>query len=159
MIKKEFNQLRDKISRKNAKANCVIITQNYKNLYYRPQQSLIKSKNKQKLEGSIIVNDKYYSDYFYEPIYQEKINKVIKDEKFNDVFENNSFLIKLQGGGKNGQLEAFVSVLFKTIFKLGNENLNAIIKNRKLSKIDTRTVERKKIGKYKARKSYVYKRR
>lgn len=66
--------------------------------------------------------------------------------------------IKVHGGGFNGQVEAIIPAIAKAIQNF-DMNTRRTMKRYKLTKHDPRQVERKKIGHYKARKSFVYVRR
>ena len=66
--------------------------------------------------------------------------------------------IKVWGGGYNGQVEAIVPALSKAIQSF-DTNTRKTLRYFKFMKHDGRNVERKKIGKKKARKGLVYVRR
>lgn len=66
--------------------------------------------------------------------------------------------IKVWGGGTKGQVEAIMPAMSRALMGF-DVNTKKAVKDMGLLKLDPRVVERKKIGKQKARKGNVYRRR
>jgi len=66
--------------------------------------------------------------------------------------------IKVHGGGFNGQVEAIIPALSRAIANF-DTSTRRVLKVYNQMTLDKRIKERKKIGKYKARKARVFRRR
>lgn len=103
--------------------------------------------------NNIIINNKKIEEYFP------------KNLQYNIIFyplklTNTSFLIKVKvkGGGYMGQIQAIKYGISKAIFKYDKKYKN-ILSSKKLLSNDSRRVERKKIGRKKARKNKQFSKR
>jgi small subunit ribosomal protein S9 len=106
-------------------------------------------------EGNIIVNDKDYKTYFPLVYLQNQV-----EQPFKAVDGANKFDVKInaQGGGLKGQAEAAKLGIARALLEVDAE-LRPTLKAAGLLKRDPRSVERKKPGKKKARKSFQFSKR
>ena len=105
--------------------------------------------------GKIIVNGKDFKDYFTRSNHQMQIQRpfeIINQQTDYDV------KCKVSGGGLTGQAGAMVHGISRAILKF-DENLKASLKKEKLTTRDSRSVERKKYGHKKARRSFQFSKR
>ena len=105
--------------------------------------------------GKISVNGKDFKEYFKRPNHQMKITRPF--EIINQV-TNYDVTCKVIGGGMTGQAGAMVHGISKAIL-LYDENLKSTLKKEKLTTRDSRSVERKKYGHRKARRSFQFSKR
>lgn len=105
--------------------------------------------------GKIHVNGKPLLESLFMPMQRQRILLPMSITGYTCLLDVN---IKVWGGGFNGQVEAIVPAIAKAIQGF-DMNTRRTLKKYKLTKHDTRQVERKKIGKQKARKGNVYRRR
>ena len=105
--------------------------------------------------GKISVNGKDFKEYFKRPNHQMQITRpfeIINQVTAYDV------TCKVIGGGMTGQAGAMVHGISKAIL-LYDENLKSTLKKEKLTTRDSRSVERKKYGHRKARRSFQFSKR
>ena len=105
--------------------------------------------------GKIMVNGKDFKDYFKRSNHQMQIQRpfeIINQQTDYDV------KCKVSGGGLTGQAGAMVHGISRAILKF-DENLKASLKKEKLITRDSRSVERKKYGHKKARRSFQFSKR
>ena len=105
--------------------------------------------------GKISVNGKDFKDYFKRSNHQMQIQRpfeIINQQTDYDV------KCKVSGGGLTGQAGAMVHGISRAILKF-DENLKASLKKEKLTTRDSRSVERKKYGHKKARRSFQFSKR
>ena len=105
--------------------------------------------------GKIMVNGKDFKDYFIRSNHQMQIQRpfeIINQQTDYDV------KCKVSGGGLTGQAGAMVHGISRAILKF-DENLKASLKKEKLTTRDSRSVERKKYGHKKARRSFQFSKR
>ena len=105
--------------------------------------------------GKIMVNGKDFKDYFKRSNHQMQIQRpfeIINQQTDYDV------KCKVSGGGLTGQAGAMVHGISRAILKF-DENLKASLKKEKLTTRDSRSVERKKYGHRKARRSFQFSKR
>ena len=105
--------------------------------------------------GKIMVNGKDFKDYFTRSNHQMQIQRpfeIINQQTDYDV------KCKVSGGGLTGQAGAMVHGISRAILKF-DENLKASLKKEKLTTRDSRSVERKKYGLRKARRSFQFSKR
>ena len=105
--------------------------------------------------GKIIVNGKNLDNYFKRDTYQMQILRpfeIINQSTDYDVY------CKVVGGGLTGQAGALVHCISKALVQLNSE-LKSALKKEKLTTRDSRSVERKKPGRAKARRSYQFSKR
>ena len=105
--------------------------------------------------GKISVNGKDFKEYFKRPNHQMQITRPF--EIINQVTDYD-VTCKVVGGGMTGQAGAMVHGISKAIL-LYDENLKSTLKKEKLTTRDSRSVERKKPGRAKARRSYQFSKR
>ena len=105
--------------------------------------------------GKISVNGKDFKEYFKRPNHQMQITRTF--EIINQVTDYD-VTCKVIGGGMTGQAGAMVHGISKAIL-LYDENLKSTLKKEKLTTRDSRSVERKKYGHRKARRSFQFSKR
>ncbi len=105
--------------------------------------------------GKISVNGKNFKEYFKRPNHQMQITRPF--EIINQVTDYD-VTCKVIGGGMTGQAGAMVHGISKAIL-LYDENLKSTLKKEKLTTRDSRSVERKKYGHRKARRSFQFSKR
>jgi small subunit ribosomal protein S9 len=105
--------------------------------------------------GVMTVNGKEMLNYFARPVLQMQLNHVF--EIANRVKEFD-VMATVKGGGLSGQAGAVKHGISKAL-SLFEPELRATLKSAGLLTRDSRTVERKKYGKAKARKSFQFSKR
>ena len=105
--------------------------------------------------GNIYINGKTLTDYFKKQNLQTAIFR-----PFAVVKRENEFDIKcsVKGGGLTGQAGAIIHGIARAIVKFEPE-LKPTLKKNKFTTRDSRTVERKKYGHKKARRSFQFSKR
>ena len=105
--------------------------------------------------GNIIINGKKIVDYFINENLQIAVYrplKVVKSENLYDIRAN------VKGGGLTGQAGAIILGISKALVEMEPSNKPAL-KKEKLTTRDSRSVERKKYGHRKARRSFQFSKR
>ena len=105
--------------------------------------------------GNITVNGKEYKAYF--PIMYLQ-NQVELPLKTLDSINTYDLVINVQGGGPKGQAEAIKMAISRVLCEV-NEEFRPALKKEGLLTRDSRSVERKKFGKAKARRSFQFSKR
>tara|TARA_Y100001970_G_scaffold15526_1_gene17472 strand:- start:3671 stop:4099 length:429 start_codon:yes stop_codon:yes gene_type:complete len=105
--------------------------------------------------GKIIVNGKNLDNYFKRDTYQMQILRPFEIINQPSDYDVNC---KVIGGGLTGQAGALVHGISKALVQLNSE-LKSTLKKEKLTTRDSRSVERKKPGRAKARRSYQFSKR
>jgi len=105
--------------------------------------------------GKIYVNGKNYEDYFKRATHKMQITR-----PFEIIEQPTEYDVRSQvvGGGHTGQAGALVHGISRALL-LYDENLKSILRKEKLTTRDSRSVERKKPGRAKARRSYQFSKR
>ena len=105
--------------------------------------------------GKIHVNGKKYQNYFTRENHQMQIMR-----PFDIINQNADYDVRcsVKGGGMTGQAGALVLGISKALL-LFDPELKSSLKKEKLTTRDSRSVERKKPGRAKARKSYQFSKR
>jgi small subunit ribosomal protein S9 len=106
-------------------------------------------------EGKITVNGKDYKEYFPLVYLQKQVELPLKVTETADKFE---IRITARGGGLKGQAEAARLGIARVLLQL-NADYRPVLKSAGLLKRDPRSVERKKFGYKKARKSFQFSKR
>ncbi|MFM2137807.1 MAG: hypothetical protein RJA57_114 [Bacteroidota bacterium] len=106
-------------------------------------------------EGAITVNDKDYKTYFPLVYLQNQVERPIKTIDAGGKFD---IKITASGGGVKGQAEAAMLGIARVLVDL-NPEFRPALKAAGLLKRDPRSVERKKFGHKKARRSYQFSKR
>jgi len=106
-------------------------------------------------DGKITVNEKDYKVYF--PLVYLQ-NQVERPFKTIDAVGKFDVTINASGGGVKGQAEAAMLGISRILVEL-NPDFRPALKAAGLLKRDPRSVERKKFGHKKARKSYQFSKR
>ncbi|WP_185877737.1 30S ribosomal protein S9 [Blattabacterium cuenoti] len=104
--------------------------------------------------GLITVNSKTLENYFPKYI-RYKIFYPIELLNIKNQF---NIIIRVSGGGVNGQIEAIRLAISRAMCKINSKN-KIILKSEGLLTRDSREVERKKFGQKKARKKYQFSKR
>ncbi len=105
--------------------------------------------------GKIYVNGKNYNDYFKRDNHKMQLLR-----PFEIINQATSYDVRcsVKGGGHTGQAGAMVLGISKALLQFDPE-LKATLKKEKLTTRDSRTVERKKYGHRKARRSFQFSKR
>jgi small subunit ribosomal protein S9 len=105
--------------------------------------------------GQITVNDKDYKTYFPLVYLQNQVEQPLKAIDATDKFD---VKINATGGGLKGQAEAAKLGIARALLEVDPE-LRPVLKAAGLLKRDPRSVERKKPGRKKARRSFQFSKR
>ena len=105
--------------------------------------------------GKIYVNGKNYETYFRSATHKMQILR-----PFEIINQSSDYDVRCQvvGGGHTGQAGAMVHGISRALLLFDND-LKPILRKEKLTTRDSRSVERKKPGRAKARKSYQFSKR
>lgn len=106
-------------------------------------------------EGKITVNDKDYKEYFSLIYLQNQVELPLKTIQALDKFD---VKINAAGGGIKGQAESAKLGIARALIDV-NAEFRPALKAAGLLRRDPRSVERKKFGKKKARRSYQFSKR
>lgn len=106
-------------------------------------------------DGKITINDKDYKEYFSLVYLQNQVERPLKT-----IDAVNKFDVKINanGGGVKGQAEAAMLGISRALVEI-NPEFRPALKAAGLLKRDPRSVERKKFGHKKARRSYQFSKR
>jgi small subunit ribosomal protein S9 len=105
--------------------------------------------------GNITVNDKDYKQYFSLVYLQNQVDRPLRTVEAADRFD---VKINAVGGGVKGQAEAAMLGIARALVEV-NADFRPALKAAGLLKRDPRSVERKKFGKKKARRSFQFSKR
>jgi len=105
--------------------------------------------------GKIYVNGKNYENYFKRA--NHKMQLLRPFEIINQSTEYDA-RCNVKGGGLSGQVGAVIHGISKALLMFDSE-LKSTLKKEKLTTRDSRSVERKKYGRKKARKSFQFSKR
>ena len=105
--------------------------------------------------GNIYVNGLVLKEYFKRPTHQLLVSRPLEVSK---VSTNYDIKCSVKGGGMSGQAGAIILGISRALVNHDNE-LKKILKKEKLTTRDSRTVERKKYGHRKARRSFQFSKR
>ena len=105
--------------------------------------------------GKIYVNGKNYEDYF-----KSENHKMQLLRPFEIISQPTDYDVRcsVKGGGLTGQVGAMVHGISKALLMFDIE-LKSTLKKEKLTTRDSRSVERKKYGRRKARRSFQFSKR
>jgi small subunit ribosomal protein S9 len=106
-------------------------------------------------DGKIIVNNKEYKKYFTLVYLQNQVELPLKTIQAMDKFD---VKINAAGGGLKGQAESAKLGIARALLEV-NAEFRPALKAAGLLKRDPRSVERKKFGKKKARRSFQFSKR
>ena len=105
--------------------------------------------------GQIFVNGKNYEQYFKRENHKMQL---LRPFEIIDQSTNYDVRCNVKGGGLTGQVGAMVHGISKALLMF-DENLKSTLKKEKLTTRDSRSVERKKYGHRKARRSFQFSKR
>jgi len=105
--------------------------------------------------GNITVNGKEYKEYFSLMYLQNQVELPLKTI---DASSSYDIVVNVQGGGPKGQAEAIKLGIARALCDM-NAELRPALKKEGLMMRDPRSVERKKFGKRKARRSFQFSKR
>ena len=105
--------------------------------------------------GKIVVNDKEYDKYFARPVLQMILQQPIVATNRNGQYD---IIATVAGGGLSGQAGAVRHGISKALTHY-EPALRAVLKKGGYLTRDSRTVERKKYGRAKARRSFQFSKR
>ena len=105
--------------------------------------------------GKIYVNGKLFSDYFSSEFHHLQITR-----PFEIINQSTDYDVRcsVKGGGHTGQAGAMVNGIAKALL-LFDPEFKSTLKTEKLTTRDSRSVERKKPGRRKARRSFQFSKR
>ena len=105
--------------------------------------------------GKIHVNGKNYDSYFKRDSHRMQLLK-----PFELINQSTSYDVKcnVKGGGATGQVVAMVLGISRALLQY-DLNFKSVLKKEKLTTRDSRSVERKKYGHRKARRSFQFSKR
>jgi small subunit ribosomal protein S9 len=106
-------------------------------------------------EGKITINNKDYKEYFSLVYLQNQVEMPLKTVELADKYD---VKINAAGGGMKGQAEACKLGIARALL-LVNAEFRPALKAAGLLRRDPRSVERKKPGRKKARRSYQFSKR
>src|SRR5215813_5933646 len=106
-------------------------------------------------DGKITVNDKDYKTYFPLVYLQNQVERPLKTIEAASKFD---VQINAAGGGLKGQAEAAMLGIARVLVEI-NADFRPALKAAGLLKRDPRSVERKKFGHKKARRSFQFSKR
>ena len=106
-------------------------------------------------EGKITINDKDYKEYFQLVYLQNQVEMPMKTVEGLDKYD---VKINAAGGGMKGQAEAAKLGIARALLEV-NAEFRPALKAAGLLRRDPRSVERKKPGRKKARRSYQFSKR
>lgn len=106
-------------------------------------------------DGKITVNDKDYKTYFPLAYLQNQVEAPLKTTDSVGKFD---IVVNAQGGGVKGQAEAVKLGIARALIEV-NAEFRPALKAAGHLKRDPRSVERKKFGHKKARRSYQFSKR
>ncbi|HRI23966.1 MAG TPA: 30S ribosomal protein S9 [Ferruginibacter sp.] len=106
-------------------------------------------------DGKITVNGKDYKTYFPLVYLQNQVESPLKTVESSDKFD---VVVNATGGGVKGQAEAAKLGIARALIEM-NAEYRPALKAAGLLKRDPRSVERKKPGRKKARRSYQFSKR
>ena len=105
--------------------------------------------------GKIYVNGKNFEDYFTRSTHKMQILRPFEIINQSTEYDVRS---KVVGGGHTGQAGALVHGISRALIMF-DENLKTTLRKEKLTTRDSRSVERKKSGRAKARRSFQFSKR
>ena len=105
--------------------------------------------------GRIIVNGKDYEEYFKRVNHKSELTK-----PFEIINQSTAYDVRcsVKGGGHSGQVGAMIHGISKALLQF-DSTLKPTLKKEKLTTRDSRSVERKKYGHRKARRSFQFSKR
>ena len=105
--------------------------------------------------GKIIVNGKDYEEYYKRVNHKSELTK-----PFEIINQSTSYDVRcsVKGGGHSGQVGAMIHGISKALLQF-DSTLKPTLKKEKLTTRDSRSVERKKYGHRKARRSFQFSKR
>tara|TARA_B100001287_G_scaffold250010_1_gene230258 strand:+ start:41 stop:463 length:423 start_codon:yes stop_codon:yes gene_type:complete len=105
--------------------------------------------------GKILVNGKDYEEYFKRVNHKSELTK-----PFEIINQSSSYDVRcsVKGGGHSGQVGAMIHGISKALLQF-DSTLKPTLKKEKLTTRDSRSVERKKYGHRKARRSFQFSKR
>jgi small subunit ribosomal protein S9 len=106
-------------------------------------------------DGKIVINDKDYKQYFSLVYLQNQVELPLKTVELSDKYD---VKINATGGGMKGQAEAAKLGIARALLEV-NPDFRPVLKAAGLLRRDPRSVERKKPGRKKARRSYQFSKR
>ena len=105
--------------------------------------------------GKILVNNKELSHYFGRQVAQMLVMQPLK---LTELDEQVDIKAMVKGGGSFGQAGAIRHGISRALIQINSE-FRSTLKTEKLSTRDSRSVERKKPGRRKARRSFQFSKR
>lgn len=106
--------------------------------------------------GAVTVNGKDYKEYFPLMYLQNQVELPFKT--IEGIEGTLDVVVNVQGGGPKGQAEAIKMAISRALCEI-NAEYRPALKKEGLLRRDSRSVERKKFGKAKARRSFQFSKR
>lgn len=136
------------IGRRKSAIARIYLTEGHGNIKIRENSHKAKKKRRKVKEWN-------YKEYFPHPIF---INEILRVFILTNSVNKYNIIIKVNGGGIRGQVEAIQLAIARALCKSNQEYKN-ILKTKGLLTRDPRKVERKKFGQKKARKQFQFSKR
>ena len=105
--------------------------------------------------GNIYVNGLKMNEYFKRPVHQIIVTRPLE---ITNVASNYDVKCSVTGGGLSGQAGAIILGISRALVEF-EPSLKPTLKKEKLTTRDSRSVERKKYGRRKARRSFQFSKR
>ncbi|MCB0699220.1 MAG: 30S ribosomal protein S9 [Chitinophagales bacterium] len=106
--------------------------------------------------GSIVINGKEYKEFFPMMYLQNQVELPLK---VTETASSYDVKVTVDGGGMKGQAEAIKLGIARALMQENAEQHHDALKRNDLLTRDPRSVERKKFGKRKARRSFQFSKR
>lgn len=106
--------------------------------------------------GNITINGKEYKEYFPMMYLQNQVELSLKVTETTGSYD---VKVTVDGGGMKGQAEAIKLGIARALLEENREQYHDALKSNGLLTRDPRSVERKKFGKRKARRSFQFSKR
>jgi len=106
--------------------------------------------------GNITVNGKDYKNYFTLMYLQNQVERPLV---VTETSGNYDITVTVKGGGPKGQAEAIKMGIARALMQENAEQFHDALKKEDMLTRDPRSVERKKFGKRKARRSFQFSKR
>ena len=110
---------------------------------YQPSNGAVDIFGQQYQKGDVVINGKPYGVYFSYLAYKPYFKKFFDATSTLDKF---LFSVKVEGGGKRGQIGAVLMGMARTLDKYNRDEYRSILKKHGYLTSDARVRERRKVG-------------
>lgn len=112
-------------------------------LYITGKDKTATVKNKKINQGDIVVNDLSFATFFPSEVEKKRLIQPLELTNNADRF---AVSVHVEGGGKNGQLEAVIHGISRALCVADNDEYRPILRENDLLTRDPRKKERRKVG-------------